>query len=114
MSVWQSGLNTAQNEDGAVSVRTVYIDGVTDSSGELEIDLTDFDIEEIISSTVDVLDAATGLVDLVFARVVSITETTVNIVAYQQNIVTVTLGATIAPFVAVTTGVNVRLKVLCR
>lgn len=114
MSVWESGKTSAQNEDGSVSIRTIYVDGITGSNGEIEIDLSGFDINEIVSRSVDVMDDATGLADLVFARVVSITETIAKVVAYQQNTTTVTVGATISPFVAVTTGVNVRLKVLCR
>lgn len=100
-------MTLVETATGSTPARTVVVDGVTDETGAATFDLTPFNVTEIFNYSVNAIDAAVNLAAIVFASVLTISNTACTCIGYTSNAVTGVLSAAGA-------GVNVRLVIVCR
>ena len=116
MSVWYSEMgHTVETSDGTkTGTRTVIVNGTTGSQGEFSIDLTAYEISEIIDYSVKVVAGPiTDILEMAFSSVTQITETLVAGVVAIGNQVTVSLGNLIKPIKRVGSGIQVQVTIIC-
>lgn len=122
MSVWASeSSRDAQDTNGnkIKGMVEVYGDTTTDSNGEFQVDLTPFDLVEVLDATAVIvgqtLDAADNITDKLTTMVVEVSNTLVRGAAVKPTETNVAaLGTTVDSVVRGGAGNNVKVKVTGR
>lgn len=116
MSVWASsqGQNATNGGDN-ITVYQYYTTVNTDASGIVVIDLSSIDVAEVLDvSITPVITGVTTIVESLIVAIQDVTTTTIKALIGKPNNNTVTVGAVIAPIVAVGAGRPCRCRVIYR
>lgn len=122
MSTWlseQQASNTDASGESLGVVTNIYTDAITDADGQFEVDLTLFDLVEVIETSAmlvgQTLSAADNITDKLTAMIVEVTNTVVKGVAIKPTETNVTvLGTTIDSVIRGGAGNSVKVKVTGR
>ena len=122
MSTWlseQQASNTDASGESLGVVTNIYTDVVTDADGQFEVDLTLFDLVEVIEASAmlvgQTLSAVDNITDKLIAMVVEVTNTAVKGVVIKPTETNVAvLGTTVDSVVRGGAGNNVKVKVTGR
>lgn len=107
MAVWQSeqGGQVKTSSGPKLNVQTYMDEQVTDSNGQATFDISNLKAKEIVFYGSEVL----GLTGVAGTEKISESLSEIVVSGKKENIVTVTLGEVLTPFVSVGSGVTIKL-----
>ena len=117
MTTWASEMSGYQNADGTAvtGVRRIVYDVATDADGQFLADLTSFGANQVLSVSAYVIGQtvtpATDVINILSAKVVDVTDTTIKGVLIKGNSITIAIGLLFKSLLRGPSGLTVRLVV---
>lgn len=117
MSTWASEMTGYQNSDGSAitGVRRIVFDVVTDADGQFLVDISQFSVNQVLAVSAyavgQSLTPATDVINILSAKVVDVTTTTIKGVLVKGNSVTIAIGLLFKSLIRGSSGVSVKVVV---